>query len=88
MAVCAALLGCRVQTRLTPPVAPAVKSTAPPCPTLPLGEEMEAPAGGYPGRTIARVCLLGASLDTRATAERSLHSASLPSSAPDRCRAA
>lgn len=72
VAVCAALLGCRVQTRLTPPVAPAVKSTAPPCPTLPLGEEMEAPAGGYPGRTIARVCLLGASLDTRATAERSL----------------
>lgn len=72
VAVWAALLGCKVQTRLTPPVAPPAKSTAAPCPTQAIGEELVAAGDGYVGRTIARVCLLGASLETRATSERSL----------------
>lgn len=65
---CAGLLACRV----VPPVAEPAKSSAPPCPELPLAEEMPEPPGGLVGTTIARVCLLGASLETRATAERSL----------------
>ncbi len=66
--VCAGLLACRV----IPPVAEPAKSSAPPCPELPLAEALPGPPDHLVGTTIARVCLLGASLETRATAERSL----------------
>jgi hypothetical protein len=66
----AGLLACRAQ--LTPPVAPVVKTEEVRCPELPLVEDVATAADTVVGQTIARVCLLGASLETRATAERSL----------------
>lgn len=66
--MCAALLACR----LLPPVAEPGVSSAPACPDLPLAEALPGPPDHLVGTTIARVCLLGASLETRATAERSL----------------
>lgn len=69
VSACLGLLACRGP--LIPPKAPPPVSTQLPCPER-LAAAQAAPPDGFVGTTIARVCVLGVSLESRATAERSL----------------
>ena len=69
VSACLGLLACHgplIPPRATPPV-----STQLPCPEA-LAAAEAAPPDGLVGTTVARVCVLGVSLESRASAERSL----------------
>jgi len=69
VSACLGLLACHGP--LIPPRAPPPVSTQLPCPEA-LAAAEAAPPDGLFGTTVARVCVLGVSLESRASAERSL----------------